>query len=88
MFPKRTDAYDTNGDSHTGRCPKTRGGERCEFSGGCILILQLEVSGQRTHLIGTSLHPTARKTAAGGQQNTGIGYDVRLMHANAINGGE
>ena len=36
-------------------------------------VWQLEVSGQRTHLIGTSLHPTARKTAAGGQRNAGIG---------------
>ena len=34
---------------------------------------QLEVSGQRTHLIGTSLHPASRKTAAGGQRNAGIG---------------
>ena len=38
------------------------------------LILHLELSRQRTHLIGTSLHPASRKTAAGGQRNAGIGH--------------
>ena len=38
------------------------------------LILYLEVSRQRTHLIGTSLHPASRKTPAGSQRNAGIGH--------------
>ena len=41
------------------------------------LIWQMEVSGQRTHLIGTSLHHASRKTPAGGQRNAGIGYGER-----------
>ena len=36
------------------------------------LILYLEVSRQRTHLIGTSLHPASRKAPAGSQRNAGI----------------
>ena len=54
-------------------------------------VWQLEVSGQRTHLIGTFLHPATRKTAARGQRNAGIGCGekrVGMMLANATNGGE
>ena len=35
------------------------------------------VSGQRTHLIGTSLHQASRKTAAGSQRNAGMRYGKR-----------
>ena len=52
---------------------KKRGGrKRHAYLGGCILIGLMEVSRQRTHLIGTSLHQASRKTAAGGQRNAGI----------------
>ena len=50
-------------------------------------VWQLEVSEQRTHLIGTSLHPASWETPAGGQRNAGTGYDARLLRANAPNGG-
>ena len=40
MFPKRADAYDVNGDFHTGRCPKKmRRKEKREYSGGCTFYL-------------------------------------------------
>ena len=91
-FPKRADAYGMNGGFHTGRCPPKREEEEAvSFRAVVPFIWQLEVSGQRTHLIGTSLHPASRKTAAGGQRNAGIRYDeqrARLMLANTTNGGK
>ena len=85
-------SYDGNDGFHIKRCPKKRGEEEAvSFRAVVPFIWQLEVSGQRTHLIGTSLHPASRKTAAGGQRNTGIRYDerrARLMLANTTNGGE
>ena len=57
------DVYEMNGCFLIGGCPKTRRNRR-KYSGGRTFILQLELSGQRTHLIGTSLHPASRKTPA------------------------
>ena len=91
-FPKRADAYDVNGGFHTGRCPpNAEKGIAVSFRAAVPFIWQLEVSGQRTHLIGTSLHPAPRKTATGSQRNAGIGCGegrVGMMLANVTNGGE
>ena len=75
-FPKRTDAKTMNGGFHIERYPKREGRKRRVYPGGCTLIGQMEVSGQRTHLIGTSLHQASRKTAAGGQRNAGIKNNI------------
>ena len=91
-FPKRADSYDVNGGFHTRRCPPKREEEEAvSFRAVVPFIWQLEVSGQRTHLIGTSLHPASRKTAARGQRNAGIGCGeerVGMMLANTTNGGK
>ena len=63
-FPKRADAKTMNGGFHIERCRKTRRKEKT-----CA-------SGQRTHLIGTSLHPASRKTPAGSQRNAGIKNNI------------
>ena len=61
-FPKRADLMTGTTVPIKEECPKTRRKKKT-----CV-------SRQRTHLIGTSLHPTSRKTPASGQRNAGIGH--------------
>ena len=70
-------SYDGNDGSDKGRMPKNaKEEEDVRIRAVVSLILYLEVSRQRTHLIGTSLHQASRETAAGSQRNAGIKNNI------------
>ena len=76
-FPIRTDAKTMNGSFHIERCPqKTRRKGKTGYPGGCILIGQMGVSGQRTHLAVRPYirHRGKRRRAVNGMQ----GYSLSL----------